>query len=133
MESISREDLEREIRRREVVVIDVMPTDQFRKSHIPGAINIPFEQVRELAPKMLPDKHAQIVTYCLNFTGRISDQAGRELIRLGYSNVRNYDEGKQDWINAGLPLEGEAPDEPIIGFRASANEEEARQKLKAAS
>jgi hypothetical protein len=52
---------------------------------------------------------------------------------MGYINVRNYDEGKQDWMNAGLPLEGEAPNEPIVGFRPSATELEARQKLRAAS
>jgi len=37
----------------------------------------------------------------------------RELATLGYANVREYIEGKQDWIQAGLPTEGEHPDEPI--------------------
>jgi 3-mercaptopyruvate sulfurtransferase SseA len=26
---------------------------------------------------------------------------------MGYENVRDYDEGKKDWIDAGLPIEGE--------------------------
>jgi rhodanese-related sulfurtransferase len=28
---------------------------------------------------------------------------------MGYTNVRKYAEGKQDWIDAGLPLETRAP------------------------
>jgi len=26
---------------------------------------------------------------------------------MGYANVRDYAEGKQDWIEAGLPIESE--------------------------
>ena len=26
---------------------------------------------------------------------------------MGYPNVRDYSEGKQDWIDAGLPIESE--------------------------
>jgi hypothetical protein len=27
---------------------------------------------------------------------------------MGYTNVRDYTEGKKDWITAGLPVEGNA-------------------------
>lgn len=39
--------------------------------------------------------------------------AARELAAQGYQNVREYVEGKQDWIGAGLPAEGDHPREPI--------------------
>jgi hypothetical protein len=39
--------------------------------------------------------------------------AARELAALGYPNVREYVEGKQDWLNAGLLAEGEHANEPI--------------------
>ena len=39
--------------------------------------------------------------------------AARELAALGYKKVREYVEGKQDWIQAGMPAEGEHPREPI--------------------
>ena len=39
--------------------------------------------------------------------------AARELAALGYKNVREYAEGKQDWLQAGLPPEGEHPREPV--------------------
>jgi hypothetical protein len=30
------------------------------------------------------------------------------LAAIGYTNVRDYSAGKQDWIEAGLPVEGQA-------------------------
>jgi hypothetical protein len=30
------------------------------------------------------------------------------LAELGYTNVRDYEGGKQDWIEAGFPVEGES-------------------------
>jgi rhodanese-related sulfurtransferase len=38
----------------------------------------------------------------------LSDKAARELAALGYTNVRDYSGGKQDWIDAGLPTESES-------------------------
>jgi rhodanese-related sulfurtransferase len=36
----------------------------FRKHHLPGAKNLPPSQVRELVPKLVPDKDAEIILYC---------------------------------------------------------------------
>jgi rhodanese-related sulfurtransferase len=45
------------------------------------------------------------VTYCASLTCRNSEIAANKLIALGYTNVRDYAEGKADWIEAGLPVE----------------------------
>jgi hypothetical protein len=37
----------------------------------------------------------------------VSENAACELAAMGYHNVRDYAEGKQDWIDAGLPVESE--------------------------
>jgi hypothetical protein len=29
---------------------------------------------------------------------------------MGYTNIREYKEGKQDWLDAGLPVESEGQD-----------------------
>lgn len=49
-----------------LVVLETLAPERYREAHIPGALNIPPEQIRELAPKLLPDKDAEIVTYCAN-------------------------------------------------------------------
>ena len=92
-----------------VVLVDTLPSKQHEDAHLPGAINVPHKEVDELAPKLLPDKSAHIVVYCSNRACQNSPQAARRLDVLGYENVYDYEEGKQDRIGAGLPTEsGEA-------------------------
>jgi rhodanese-related sulfurtransferase len=57
---------------------------------------------------VLPDKNAAIVTYCSNESCPNSEGVARTLTRLGYTNVRKYREGIQDWVEAGLPTESTA-------------------------
>jgi DNA-binding transcriptional ArsR family regulator len=42
LEPVSREDLAKRIRRKEVVVVDVRPAEEYRAGHIPGAISLPL-------------------------------------------------------------------------------------------
>ncbi len=49
-------------------LVEALAEDAYKDWHLPGAINIPASRVRELAPKMLPDKNADIVVYCGSFT-----------------------------------------------------------------
>ena len=85
-----------------------MPPRYYEDAHLPGAINIPHDRVGELAPTLLPDKSVEIIVYCSNKACQNSPQAARRLEALGYENVRDYEEGKQDWIEAGLPTESGA-------------------------
>ncbi|WP_410647820.1 rhodanese-like domain-containing protein [Amycolatopsis sp. cmx-4-54] len=93
-----------------VVVVDTMPVAYFDKEHLPEARNIPgfpYERAAEftdrLAPAVLPDKAAEIVVYCANTPCRNSEFVGRRLLELGYTNVRKYREGIEDWVASGLP------------------------------
>ncbi len=92
-----------------VTVVEALPAAYYEQGHLPGAINIPHTEVRELAPALLPDKDAPIVVYCANLPCPNSGIATHVLTKLGYANVRDYAEGKADWAEAGLPLEQEAP------------------------
>jgi rhodanese-related sulfurtransferase len=92
-----------------VTVVEALGAPYFASGHLPGAINIPHTEVKELAPALLPDKDAAIVTYCSNTACPNSGVALAQLRRLGYTNVRKYAEGKQDWEAAGLPLVTEVP------------------------
>ena len=103
--TISRDELETAIEAGEVTVVETLGPQHFEDAHLPGAINVPHTQVAELAPSLLPDKDAAIVTYCSNTACQNSEVAARALESLGYTNVRKYAEGKQDWREAGLPVE----------------------------
>jgi rhodanese-related sulfurtransferase len=103
---IGREELKAKLARGEAItIIEALPEPYYRRAHLPGAINIPVEQVPELAARLLPDKDAQAVVYCANLPCPSSEMVARSLIDLGYRNVREYAEGKQDWIEAGYPTE----------------------------
>jgi rhodanese-related sulfurtransferase len=88
-----------------VTIVEALPQSYFDDGHLPGAINPPHTEVRERAHELLPDKDAQIVVYCANAPCPNSEVAARVLAKLGYTNVRRYVEGKDDWREAGFPLE----------------------------
>lgn len=84
-----------------------VPTgEQCLRQHIPGAVNLTAENVPALADRLLPDKDAANVTYCSNPACHNSTQVAGMLEQLGYTNVRRYAEGIQDWTEAGYALAG---------------------------
>jgi rhodanese-related sulfurtransferase len=89
----------------DLVLVEALSQTHYENSHLPGAINLPYEFVDE-AEKVLPDKNAQIVVYCMNPDCLASREEARELEEMGYKRVLHYAAGKQDWIRAGLPVEG---------------------------
>ena len=103
--TITRDELRALIDSGDVTVVEALGPQYYEDAHLPGAINIPHTEVTRLAPELLPDKDAPIVTYCSNTACQNSQIALAQLRSMGYTNVRKYAEGKQDWTEAGLPLE----------------------------
>jgi rhodanese-related sulfurtransferase len=68
MEStISTDELKTKLdRKQNITVVETLAPERYREAHIPGALNIPPEKIKELAPQLLPSKNAEIVTYCSN-------------------------------------------------------------------
>lgn len=106
---ITREELAAKIDRGQVTVVEALPALYYQDAHLPGAINLPHDEVAERAGQLLPDKQAEIVVYCSNDVCQNSTIAAKQLIELGYANVFDYEAGKQDWIDAGLPTESGDP------------------------
>lgn len=102
---ITREQLQAEIAAGGVVVVDALPETYYAQQHLPTAVNLVEAEVVALAPVLLPDKDAAIVTYCSNAACGNSQAVANRLEKLGYTNVRKYREGIQDWVEAGLPVE----------------------------
>jgi len=102
---ISRDDLKAAIDRHEVIVVDALPAVFYDQQHLPGAVNLVESDVVAQAARLLPDKHAAIVTYCTNAACGNSLAVATLLTRLGYTDVRKYRDGIEDWVAAGLPTE----------------------------
>lgn len=76
------------------VIIDARTEDEFAEGHIENAILIPEYEIAERAEKELPDKEQLILVYCRS--GRRSKIASEELVKLGYTNVKEFG-GIIDW------------------------------------
>lgn len=105
LDTIQRDELQAGIEAGTLVVIDALPESYYSQQHLPQAVNLTAEDVEDRAGELLPDKDAAIVTYCSNPACRNSTEVAVKLQQLGYSNVRKYAEGIQDWAEAGLPTE----------------------------
>src|SRR2546430_13227448 len=78
-------------------LVETLPPTRFQPAHLPGAINLPPDQVKQLAPRVLPNRDEEIVVYCSSPECTASEDAARDLEGQGYNHVRRYVGGKQDW------------------------------------
>ena len=76
------------------IIIDARTQEEYDQGHIPGAILIPEYEIAARAENELPDKDQLILVYCRS--GRRSKIAAEELVKLGYTNVKEFG-GIIDW------------------------------------
>ena len=76
------------------IIIDARTQSEYDEGHIPGTILIPEYEISDRAEKELPDKNQLILVYCRS--GRRSKIAAEELVKLGYTNVKEFG-GIIDW------------------------------------
>jgi rhodanese-related sulfurtransferase len=101
---ISRDELHRSLTTGDpLTLVEALGPAYFDDAHLPGAVNIPPDQVDRLAPALLPDSGAHIVVYCSG-TCHNSEIAAQRLVDLGYRDVHVYLGGKEDWVEHGLPV-----------------------------
>ncbi|MBF4767805.1 rhodanese-like domain-containing protein [Nocardioides agariphilus] len=86
-------------------LIDALPHSYYAQQHLPGALNLVETDVATLAAQLLPNKDATVVTYCSNEACPNSKAVARRLEALGYTDVRTYAAGIQDWVQAGNATE----------------------------
>ena len=86
-----------------MVLLDARPMSDWQRSHLPGALPMPFyDGVEELVPH-LPKDDTPIIAYCAcphAASGRVVDK----LKKAGFTNARILDEGVIVWAGRGYPL-----------------------------
>ena len=69
IKAISRKELRDKIDRGDrFELVETLPESAYQHIHLPGAVNLPLDKIRDVAPTLLPDKSAEIVVYCANTT-----------------------------------------------------------------
>ena len=76
------------------IILDVRRPDEYAEGHIPGAINVPNEEIGTAEIAELPSKSQLILVYCRS--GRRSKEASEKLVKLGYTNIVEFG-GILDW------------------------------------
>jgi rhodanese-related sulfurtransferase len=85
-------------------LVEVLAKEEFDKGHIPGAINLPLDEIENLAKQNLK-KMEIIVVYCESYSCHASTKAARKLLEMGYKKTLDFTGGKRWWRHAGLDLE----------------------------
>ena len=76
------------------IILDTRTQEEYDEGHIPGAIQISYDEIEEKAEGMLPDKDQLLLVYCRS--GRRSKLAAEALVELGYTNIKEFG-GIIDW------------------------------------
>jgi rhodanese-related sulfurtransferase len=102
LEVLGMDELITRMKLKNVVVLDVRPTTEFNNGHIPGAINIPIEDLSKQVKKLAKNK--EYVAYCRGPFCVFADEAVSILTKKGF-NARRLTEGFPDWKMRGLRVE----------------------------
>jgi len=69
IKTIDRDELKRKIESKEpFFLVETLSEEKYRQGHLPGALNLPPDRIKELAPVVLPDKDALVIVYCASPT-----------------------------------------------------------------
>jgi rhodanese-related sulfurtransferase len=91
-----------------VAIIDVREPDAHEREHVPGAINVPLNDLPDHVPFLPDDKDTTILSICER--GNISLSSVLFLHSLGYHNARSIDGGTQRWAAEGFATSSSVPD-----------------------
>lgn len=84
---------------------NVLTDGYFKGEMIPGSRRVPLDTIGREVSKAQTPKDEEIIVYCGGPTCPQSLQAAQKLTDLGYTNVRAYEGGLEEWKNAGNKIE----------------------------
>jgi rhodanese-related sulfurtransferase len=86
------------------VIFDVRSAKEFASGHVPGAVNLPHDEVTERLAELNLDPDDEIVVYCES--GRRAATAETALRQAGFTGVRHLEGDMRGWRESDLPCDG---------------------------
>jgi rhodanese-related sulfurtransferase len=83
-------------------VLDVRTPKEYAEGHVPGAVNVPYDQVASRLAQIPKDK--EVVLYCRS--GRRAGLAAGVLEANGYTELKQLQGDMEAWLKEGRPVEG---------------------------
>ena len=102
LEPVPAKELLDRVRKSLVTVLDVRPPDEFAAGHVPGAVNIPIQELERRLSEL--PKRKEVVAYCRGPYCLMSYDAVQLLRRKGLK-ARRLEAGLPEWRHAGMPIE----------------------------
>ena len=84
------------------LVVDVREIDEFGTGHLPGAVNMPLQEMSDYAAFLPEDRDTPILVVCE--TGNRSLTGALFLASLGYGDVRSINGGTTGWRGMGFDI-----------------------------
>lgn len=91
------------------VLLNVLPRAAFESGRIPGSLNLPLAEIAERAHEALPSRDQETIVYCASSHCSLAGQGVALLRGLGYSRVREFAGGMEEWTERGGRVERAAP------------------------
>ena len=86
------------------LVLDVRTPEEYESGHVPGAVNLPYDQLAGRLGELDAPEDREIVVYCER--GGRAGRAESTLREAGYTAVRHLEGDMSGWRAAGLPCVG---------------------------
>lgn len=102
LEPLARPELLERARDGLITVLDVRPQEEFAAGHVPGAINVPLQDLESHLEDLDPEQ--EVVAYCRGPHCILAFDAVAELRKKGFKAAR-LEDGFPEWKQAGLPVE----------------------------
>jgi rhodanese-related sulfurtransferase len=82
-------------------VLDVRSPEEYASGHVPGAVNIPYDQIASRLAEVPRDK--DVVLYCRS--GRRAGIAAEALAGQGYTRLQHLEGDIVAWVDNGRPVD----------------------------
>lgn len=102
---IRRKDVKTLVAQGRAQLVEVLPPAEYKREHLPQALNIPLETMTSETTRSLR-KDVAVIVYCEDFQCDLSARAAWRLESMGFQEVYRYTPGKSDWLAAGWETEG---------------------------
>jgi 3-mercaptopyruvate sulfurtransferase SseA len=105
--AISIEEMKRQFDGKTAVILDARSPEEYEAGHIPGAINIPHDEIPKYQDVLTKEvsNDAHVICYCRGPDCDFSDLLATELKIIGWEDVSVFSGGWEGWTKAGYPVE----------------------------
>lgn len=101
--SVAVEQLQSVLAQGPAVVVDVRTPEEFAGGHVPGALNIPVDELSDRLAELEAQRSAPVYLICAS--GRRSARASALLSEAGFAQPINVLGGTKAWVGAGYPVD----------------------------